>query len=135
MVEIFDDIRRMYRFMEPCPELRDHIEFFAESCPVANSKYIRTDAFSVKMFPSWTPTFFINLGASYKIAIGELIHLVGPGQDILVLRNSIVERFNKFSDNIFTVKFHPGGLEAITGFSQCQSGFANNFIDLRNILP
>jgi AraC-like DNA-binding protein len=135
MVEIFDNIRKMYRFMEPCPELADHIEFFAESCPVATSKFIREKAFSVKMFPSWTPTFFINLGAPYKISINGNIHPVGQGQDILVFRNSIVERINKPSDNIFTVKFHPGGLEAVTGFSQWQSDFANNFIDLGNILP
>ncbi|HLX93830.1 MAG TPA: helix-turn-helix domain-containing protein [Puia sp.] len=125
----------MYCFIEPSPELTDHIEFYAESCPVATSKYIGAKTFSVKMFPSWTPTFFINLGGPYKISISGHIHHIGPRQDILVGRNSKVERFNKLADNIFTVKFHPGGLEAVTGYSQWQSGFANSFTDLRHILP
>ena len=56
MVEIFDNIRKIYTFSEACPELADHIEFFSESSFEATKKYIDGEHFSVKMFPSWTPT-------------------------------------------------------------------------------
>lgn len=70
MVEIFDNIRKIYTFTEACPELADHIEFFSESSVESTQKYIGNSNFSVKMFPSWTPTFYINLGAPYLIAVG-----------------------------------------------------------------
>jgi len=133
MVEIFDNIRKIYTFSEAGPELAAHIEFLSESSIESTRKYIGSFNFSVKMFPSWTPTFYINLGAPYLISIGQQQHRIGANQDILILRNSIVERYNSPSDNIFTVKFYPGGLEAVLGVSQLKC--VGRMIDLSTILP
>jgi len=133
MVEIFDNIRKIYTFTEVCPELAEHIEFFSESSALSTQKYIGNSSFSVKMFPSWTPTFYINLGAPYLISVGQQQHRISAKQDILILRDSIVERFNTPSDNIFTVKFYPGGLEAVLGTSQLKC--ARRIVDLGAILP
>ncbi|MDO3626941.1 helix-turn-helix domain-containing protein [Mucilaginibacter sp. BT774] len=133
MVEIFDNIRKIYTFTDACPELAEHIEFFSESSVEFTQKYIGNSNFSVKMFPSWTPTFYINLGAPYLIAVGQRQHCINVDQDILILRDSIVERFNTPSDNIFTVKFYPGGLEAVLGISQLKC--VNRRVDLDAILP
>jgi AraC-like DNA-binding protein len=133
MVEIFDNIRKIYTFSEACPELADHIEFFSESSFEATKKYINGEHFSIKMFPSWTPTFYINLGEPYIIMSGNKRHFVQADQDILVLRNSNVERYNTPSDNIFTVKFHPGGLEAVLGISQLKC--VDQVTGLQKILP
>ncbi|HTK18432.1 MAG TPA: helix-turn-helix domain-containing protein [Mucilaginibacter sp.] len=133
MVEIFDNIRKIYTFTEACPELAEHIEFFSESSVESTQKYIGNSNFSVKMFPSWTPTFYINLGAPYVINVGQQQHCINAKQDILILRDSIVERFNIPSDNIFTIKFYPGGLEAILGISQLKC--VDRMVDLGAILP
>lgn len=133
MVEIFDNIRKIYTFTEACPDLAEHIEFFSESSVECTQKYIGHSNFSVKMFPSWTPTFYINLGAPYLISVGQRQHHINANQDILILRDSIVERFNTPSDNIFTVKFYPGGLEAVLGISQLQC--VERMVDLATILP
>ncbi|HVS92418.1 MAG TPA: helix-turn-helix domain-containing protein [Mucilaginibacter sp.] len=133
MIEIFDNIRKIYTFSDACPELAEHIEFLSESSFEATKKYIAGENFSVKMFASWTPTFYINLGAPYYISVGRERHYIGADQDILILRNSIVERYNTPSDNIFTVKFHPGGLEAVLGVSQLKC--VDKLIDLNAILP
>jgi AraC-like DNA-binding protein len=85
------------------------------------------------MFPSWTPTFYINLGEPYIIAAGQQQRLIGADGDILILRDSIVERYNTPTDNIFTVKFYPSGLEAVLGISQVKC--VNQVIDLKTILP
>ena len=133
MVEIFDNIRKIYTFTEACPELAEHIEFFSESSVESTQKYIGNSNFSVKMFPSWTPTFYINLGAPYLITVGQQQQRINAKQDILILRDSIVERFNTPFDNIFTVKFYPGGLEAILGISQLKC--VDRMVDLGAILP
>jgi AraC-like DNA-binding protein len=133
MVEIFDNIRKIYTFSDARPELAEHIEFFSESSIESTQKYIGNSNFSVKMFPSWTPTFYINLGEPYLITVGQQQHHIKASQDILILRNSIVERYNSPSDNIFTVKFYPGGLEAILGISQLKC--VDRMIDLTAILP
>jgi len=51
----------------------------------------------------------------------------------LLLRNNIVERTNLRTDNIFTVKFHPGGFEAVFGIEQNKIG--SNVININTILP
>jgi hypothetical protein len=66
MIEIFDDIRKIYQFGSPCEELADYIDFFSESSFEATRTHIGNSDFTVKMFPSWTPTFWINLGPSYQ---------------------------------------------------------------------
>lgn len=133
MVEIFDNIRKIYTFTDACPELAEHIEFFSESSLESTQRYIGNSSFSVKMFPSWTPTFYINLGAPYLITVGRQQYHINAEQDILILRDSIVERFNTPSDNIFTVKFYPGGLEAVLGISQLTC--AGRMVNPGTILP
>jgi AraC-like DNA-binding protein len=133
MVEIFENIRKVYRFQTPCEDLKDFVEFFSESCPEQTRFYFPTQPFSVKMFASWTPTFYINLGAPYTITLKERTYYVQAHEDILILRNNIVERYNLPTDNIFTVKFYPGGLEAVLGINQVYC--KDKLIDLKEILP
>ncbi len=118
MVEIFENIRKIYTFSQPCAELAEHIEFFSESSIEATRQHIAGESFSVKMFPSWTPTFYINLGEPYEISVSNKRYFIGASEDILILRNDIVERYNGPTDNIFTVKFYPGSLEAVLGIKQ-----------------
>src|SRR6185312_454868 len=118
MVEIFQNIRKIYTFQQPCPELAEHIEFFSESSIEATRQHIAGESFSVKMFPSWTPTFYINLGEHYEMEVGNKRYFINADEDVLILRNSIVERYNTPADNIFTVKFYPGGLEAVLDIKQ-----------------
>lgn len=133
MVEIFQNIRKIYDFAQPCEELSAHVEFFAESSAERTQHYFLNESFTVKMFASWTPTFYINLGVPYYIDLKDRSSLIKANEDILILRNSTVQRFNQPSDNIFTVKFYPGGLEAILGISQI--AIADQIINLRRILP
>src|SRR5688572_28789530 len=101
MIEIFDNIRKLYRFKTPCKELLDHIEFFSESSLDAMDRYIGADRFTVKLFPSYTPTIWLNLGAPYQLVNGSTNHVINERTDILLLRNGIVERRNLPTDNIF----------------------------------
>jgi len=118
LVEIFENIRKIYEFKPPCQDLATHIEFFSESSPDATRQYIAEENFSIKMFPSWTPTFYINLGERYHITVGNRTYAVSKDQDIAILRNTIVERHNAPTDHIFTVKFYPGSLETILNINQ-----------------
>jgi AraC-like DNA-binding protein len=133
MVEIFDNIKKIYQFCAPCVELANFIEFFSESSFEETARHTGNDRFSVKMFPSWTPTFWINLGTPYQLVIGKDCYTIRPEDDILLLRDSIVERHNLPSDYLFSVKFFPGGLEAIFGISQTK--FINKVVPLTAILP
>ena len=133
MVEIFENIRKIYTFGAPCAELAEHIEFFSESSIEATLQHVGNENFSVKMFPSWTPTFYINLGQSYEIAVSNKHYFVNADEDILILRNSIVERYNSPIDKIFTVKFYPGGLEAVLNIKQQQ--LIDKVVSLNKILP
>jgi hypothetical protein len=133
MVEIFENIRKIYTFRQPCAELTEHIEFFSESSFEETKRHITGEYFSVKMFPSWTPTFYINLGELYEISVGNKRYFIGADDDILILRNSIVERYNTPTDNIFTVKFYPGSIAAILDIKQ--PGLIDKVINLKSILP
>jgi len=136
MVEIFNDIRKIHQFAAPCDELAAHIEFFSESMPPAESllrNNLAPGLKSVKMFPSYTPTFWINLGTPYYLSVGNKTHLIKTGDDILVLRDTSVEKFKQPTDRIFTVKFLPGGLEAILGINQAT--LIGQVINLNTILP
>ncbi len=133
MVEIFENIRKIYTFRAPCAELANHIVFFSESSMEATRQHIGGESFSVKMFPSWTPTFYINLGQPYEIAVGNKHYFINADEDILILRNSIVERYNTPTDNIFTVKFYPGGLEAVLKIKQHL--LIDKVVNLNKILP
>ena len=111
MTEIFDDIRKLYTFKTPCNELRNYIEFFSETSIDATNQHIHTEKFTVKLFPSYTPTIWINLGSPYYLKNGNQQFFIDVNTDILLLRDDIVERTNFRTDNIFTVKFHPGDLK------------------------
>ena len=133
MVEIFENIRKIYTFSHPCEELAGHVEFFSESCPHATRQYLGGNAFTVKMFPAYTPTFWLNLGPAYRLAAGNCQHLVNAGEDVLVIRDGTTERINHANDHIFTVKFFPGGLQAIFGIAQ--PAIKNIVTPLADILP
>ncbi len=122
MTEIFDDIRKLYLFKDPCPELAEYIEFFSETSPEASHRYIGTSHFTVKLFPSFTPTIWINLGSPYHVHNGLGVNYVDEKSDILVLRNTMLERINQPADHIFTIKFRPLGFESIFGISQAKIG-------------
>jgi AraC-like DNA-binding protein len=133
MIEIFDDIREMYDFSLPCEALRDYIEFFSESSPGRTSDLARGREFTVEMFPSWTPTFWINLGAPYRLITAAGVRDVAPDSDVLVLRDTLTTRHNLPVDHLFTVKFYPGGLEAVLGISQTK--FSGKIASLTGVLP
>lgn len=133
MIEIFDNIRQIYEFSPPCEELAPYIEFFSESSASATAELFGEKAFCVELFPSWTPTFWINLGVPYYLAGQQGYQVIPENKDILVLRSSNMTRHNQASDHIFTVKFHPGGLEAVLGINQ--AAFVDQVVDLRSILP
>lgn len=122
MTEIFDNIRKLYRFAPPCEMLAPYIEFFSETSLTATQAHISTEEFTVKLFPSYTPTIWINLGSPYLLKNGQYVKNVDQQTDVLVLRNEIIERKNQPSDNIFTIKFFPGALEVLFGISQAEIG-------------
>jgi AraC-like DNA-binding protein len=133
MTEIFDNIRKLYQFNTPCEALVDCIEFFSESSLAAMDHFIGASPFTVTLFPSYTPTIWLNLGSAYQLKNGHAWHTVGERSDILLLRNEIVERRNLPTDNIFTVKFNPGGFETIFGISQTAIG--SEVIPVEQIIP
>ena len=137
MVEIFNDIRKAHQFATPCDELAANIEFFSESMPAvtvaAFENNLAPQYKSVKMFPSYTPTFWINLGTPYYLSVANKTHVIKADDDILVLRDTSVEKFKQPTDHIFTVKFLPGGLEAILGINQ--ASLIGQVINLNTILP
>lgn len=133
MVEIFDNIRKIYQFSPPRQELANYIEFFSESSPRATNAFAGNNCFNVKMFASLTPTFWINLGTPYYLALGNKRFLVNAGEDILLTRDTIAERYNQPADHLFTVKFYPGGLESVLGIDQSQ--MAGKLVHLQQVLP
>jgi AraC-like DNA-binding protein len=133
MVEIFENIRKIYEFRAPCSVLTDHIEFFSESSAIATRQFIKNQHFTVKMFPSWTPTMYVNLGEPYHISVGKQCSFIPHDRDILILRDTIVERHNSPSDHIFTVKFLPGSLEYLLDIPPI--ALISRVTDLRNVLP
>ena len=122
MTEIFDDIRKLYKFRVPRMELQPYIEFFSESSAEATAKYITTDSFTVRLFQSFTPTFWINLGDAYQIDNGMETRNIGRTADVLILRSTTVDRKVFSTDKIFTLKFNPLGFETIFGVSQAKIG-------------
>lgn len=133
MVEIFDNIRKIYQFSPACQELANYIEFFSESSPDATHAFAGNNCFSVKMFASLTPTFWINLGKPYYVTLGNKRFLVPADGDILLTRDTIAERYNQPADHLFTVKFYPGGLESVLGIDQSQ--MTGKLVPLQHVLP
>jgi AraC-like DNA-binding protein len=133
MTEIFDNIRKLYRFKQPCAELADHVEFFSETSSKDMQEHIQCDHFTVKLFPSYTPTIWINLGTPYFLKNGNFWQPIDEHTDVLVLRNEIIERSNLPTDNIFTLKFFPGGFEAVLGCSQTAIG--SEIVHATEVIP
>jgi AraC-like DNA-binding protein len=133
MTEIFDNIRGIYDFSLPCEPLRPFIEFFSESSREKTASLAAGNPFTVEMFPSWTPTFWINLGTPYRLTTGLSHQKISPDNDILVLRDTPTTRHNHSADHIFTVKFFPGGLQPTLGINQ--TSFVDRVVPLREILP
>lgn len=133
MVEIFDNIHKIYQYQPPCGELANYIAFFSESSSQATSQYMAGSHFNVRLFPSWTPTCWVNLGSPYQLIIGNKHFSVRANEDVLLLRDTIVERCNLPSDHIFTVKFSPGGFEAILGIQQ--SALEGKLLNLAEVIP
>jgi AraC-like DNA-binding protein len=133
MTEIFDDINGLYAFQDPCPDLADSIEFFSETSLEASKQLLQTERFSVKLFPSYTPTMWFNLGPEYDVFDGHSLRTIGAGFDILLLRGGMVERRNLCTDHIFTIKFKPLGFERIFGYSQGILG--ERIFNINEVLP
>lgn len=131
--EIFYDIRKLYQFRKPAHELLEYIEFFSETSPEAIERFIPTDKFTVALFPSFTPTIWINLGSPYSLSNGTKTKQIDKDLDVLVLRSTVLERNNFSTDNIFTIKFNPLGFESIFGVSQARIG--NEIVSASEILP
>lgn len=133
MTEIFDNIRKLYRFSLPAECLSPFIEFFSETDLLSAGSSIQDKKFTVKLFPSFTPTIWMNLGSPYQLHNGNRPHQIDERTDVLVLRSQTIERRNAPTDNIFTVKFLPGGFEAIFGISQAR--IADDVIPLDELIP
>jgi methylphosphotriester-DNA--protein-cysteine methyltransferase len=133
MTELFDNIRGIYDFSVPSEELQPYIEFFSESSRERTESLAANKKFNVEMFPSWTPTFWINLGAAYRLTTGQGTYVVPPHSDIVVIRDSTMTRYNAPADHLFSVKFFPGGLEAVLGISQTK--FIGRIAALSQLLP
>jgi AraC-like DNA-binding protein len=133
MVEIFQNIRHFYDFARPCEELANYVEFFAEQSTTRIQARVGQATEAATMFASWTPTIYINLGAPYALHLGRTRYHVRAGEDVLLIRDDATTRYKQPGDNLFTVKFYPGGLQAVLGVSQVP--LANQLIDLRRVLP
>jgi AraC-like DNA-binding protein len=133
MTELFNNIRGLYRFKAPCDELKDHVEFFSESCFDSTRQIVNDRSFSIKMFKSWTPTFWINLGPAYRLVLNGNIHSIKANSAIAVTRNVTIERINHPSDHLFTVKFYPGALKQLIGTEQTRMNAG--WIGLNELLP
>jgi AraC-like DNA-binding protein len=131
--EIFYDIRKLYTFRTPGPELQQHIEFFSETSVAAMKRFIQTEKFIVALFPSFTPTIWINLGPPYNLSNGTTTRRIHKNLDVAVLRSTLLERDNFSTDHIFTIKFNTLGFESIFGVSQSRLG--NEIVSAADILP
>ncbi|HVU54545.1 MAG TPA: helix-turn-helix domain-containing protein [Puia sp.] len=133
MTELFDDIRGIYDFKQPCELLKPYVEFISESSPERTGQVVGGAQFAIELFPSWTPTLWFNIGPSYRLTTGHGCYPIPADSDVLVLRDSIISRHNQPDDHLFSVKFHPGGLEAVLGISQTR--FIGKIVRLSDILP
>jgi AraC-like DNA-binding protein len=133
MTELFHNIRSLYRFKAPCDELKNYIEFFSESCFESTKQIVNGRSFSIKMFKSWTPTFWINLGPSYNLVLDGFIHRIKANSAIAVSRAVTAERVNNPNDHLFTVKFYPGALKHLVSVDQTK--LSSGLVKLNELLP
>jgi AraC-like DNA-binding protein len=131
MNEIFNDIRNLYDFRKPIAPLAEYVEFYSETSLSSVEKHIQTEHYSIKLYPSYTPTIWINLGKPYILEGDNLQQKIAQQNDIIVLRHQTLDRQVHHQDRIFTVKFLPLGFESIFGYSQSKlSDFNTNAADL-----
>ncbi|MBD0287362.1 MAG: AraC family transcriptional regulator [Flavisolibacter sp.] len=90
-------------------------------------------SFSIKMFKSWTPTFWINLGPSYELVLDGIAHHIKPNSAIAVARAVTAERRNHPFDHLFTVKFYPGALKHLIHLDQTK--LSSGLVELNEFLP
>ncbi|MGI4737261.1 MAG: helix-turn-helix domain-containing protein [Janthinobacterium lividum] len=133
MVEIFQNIRQPYAFIAPCEELAPFVEFYSQSAHAGAPAPASPPAWSSKMFASWTPTCYINLGPAYLLDLAHTRYAVRAGEDVLLLRNTPTVRHKHPTDNIFTLKFYPGGLEAVLGINQV--ALTDRLLPLAHVFP
>jgi AraC-like DNA-binding protein len=133
MTELFNNIRCLYRFQAPCDELKNYIEFFSESCFKATKEIVHGQSFSIKMFKSWTPTFWINLGPSYNLVLSGIVRAIRANSAVAVTRAVTAERLNHPSDHLFTVKFYPGALNHLIGVDITK--LSSGVVELNELLP
>ncbi|MES2777762.1 MAG: helix-turn-helix domain-containing protein [Bacteroidota bacterium] len=133
MTELFSNTRRLYQFRLPCEGLKDYIEFFWETCFESTKQILNGEAYTIKLFKSWTPTFWINLGPSYRVVMDGAVHQIEANSAIALMRTSTVERLNHPADHLFTVKFHPGALKHLIGIDQTK--LSSGLIVLNELLP
>ena len=133
MTELFENTRRLYRFQAPRTELKDYVEIYWETCFESTNKILNGEPFTIKLFKSWTPTFWINLGPSYKLEMNGVVHHIKANNAIALTRSVTAERINHPQDHLFTVKFHPGALKHLMGIDQARLPFG--VIQLNDLLP
>lgn len=133
MVEIYNNIRLLYRFLKPVPQLAHLIDFFSETATESVNEYVDGKDFTIKLFPSYTPTIWINLGSPYYLKSNSYCRQIEKDSDILLLRDTTVEKINLVTDKTFTIKFNPGGIETIFGISQQE--IADQIIPANAIIP
>lgn len=133
VTEIFENLKRFFVFEEPSLVLNEYVEFFAESSVFQKEAANNNNVFACRMFPSYTPTFFINLTGEYELQLDRQHFHIPAKQDILLLRDTSVQRFNSPADNVFTVKFHPGTLRQL--FDVAPAQLTGGLLALDTLLP
>jgi AraC-like DNA-binding protein len=133
MTELFQNTKRLYHFKVPREELKDYIEFYWETCFEKTKQILKGQAFTIKLFKSWTPTFWINLGPAYNLVMGDAVHHIKAAGAIALTRAVTAERLNHPQDHLFTVKFHPGALKHLIGIDQ--TSLPLGVIALNDLLP
>ena len=131
MIEIFDDITQQYQFRPPCQELSSLIEYFWESS--SDSKVTPDSPFSVKLFPSWTPTLSINIGTPHRLRLGKDQYVIHSGDAFLTFRNCTAQYSYLPGHHKFGVKFFPGGMNAI--LTEVTAVLTAKLIPLQAVVP
>jgi AraC-like DNA-binding protein len=133
MMEIFDDLRKINSTLLPCEALRLFVECFSESLFPEAARSTGEQTLPLKLFPTWAPTFLINLGAPYSLQFGKSFQHIKAHEDILLVRSRILTSYLPETSTLFTVQFHPGGMEAMLGVNQV--GLVGHVVPLQRILP
>ncbi len=131
MVELFDDITQQYQFRAPCQELSGLIEYFWESAP--DPKAAPDRPFSVTLFPSWTPTLSVNLGAPHQLSLGKDHYVIQSGDAFLTFRNCTAYYRYPPGHYKFGLKFYPGGMNAI--FTDAAAVLTAKLLPLHAFVP